>query len=126
MKNTPRYFLFLPFIFLTIFIGGCGGYNIKHTSLSNAEKLTPSKKVTSVYFLGDPKPERSYKRIARIDISKTITAGSYNEALDAIKVYAGKIGADALIETDIYVAPWGTVCSGCVTGHATAIKWDAR
>ena len=41
-----------------------------------------------------------------------------------MKKRAGEIGADAIIEVDINVAPDGTVCSGCVTGSAIAVKWQ--
>ena len=120
-------------IALAIFsLTGCASnpWNVQHLLLSSGAYApqTPPDKI-QIYRGRGEAPSRPHVDIAQISVREkplhvpSTEQFSFESAMNQLKSRASDLGADAVKEVSIYVAPTGTVGAGSVSVDGVAIRW---
>ena len=122
---------FLQVIFVAMFLAACSSYpwNIQHAMLTSEmfPARTPAEKI-EIFRKRNP-PERKYIEIAQLSIREkgshapSLKPQSTEFTLAEFKKKAAELGADAVIDVELYKAKTGTVGAGSVSIDGIAVRW---
>lgn len=117
-------------LFLAVSACTSNPWRVQHVSLSGGTypTRTPPDKI-QVFLRGSATPSRPHIDVAQVSVrQKAFHAPSFEHlstesALNRLKVRASEVGADAVKEVSILVAPTGAVSAGSASVDGVAIRW---
>jgi hypothetical protein len=122
-------------VLLSIWVSGCATqtWNVQHYPLATASfaARTPPESI-QVFRLGGAAVTRAHLEVAQISVREnslhtpSTSQFSMEAAILEARRKASTLGADAIKELKVYVAPTGTWGSGSVSVDGVAIRWNER
>lgn len=115
-----------------IVVAGCASetWNVQHVMLAPpplASRTAPES--VQIFRQGGAAPTRAHVEVAQVSVREhglhvpSTAQFSMDAAILEARRRASSLGADALKEVRVYVAPTGTVGAGSVSVDGVAIRW---
>lgn len=119
-------------ILSALLLSGCANnpWNVQHVLLSGSAYApqTPPDKI-QIFRGRGATPSRQYIEIAQISVREkpfhtpSSEQFSIESTLNQLKIRAAELGADAVTEVLIRIAPTGTIGAGSVSVDGIAVRW---
>ena len=116
---------FLSCALLLCVVSACG-YATSHVSCT--DRTFPPRPSTHPIQVLRTSPERAHIELAEVFVQPTPGTASIDtktpeSCIDEFKKRARELGGDAIVITELSMAPAGTVGQGSYSGRAIAIRW---